>query len=559
MVKTRSQATMADSGNAELLALLAEMKKSMEAGQEEMRIGQKEMKKGMGKGQDDMRVHVETQVEGIKEHVNTCIGKIEEDVQSVKREINEVKSEVQEKISFLEKRLCDLEERPINSPPSSEVIYSRPTVKSLTFDGQTSWSIFKTQFDVVSSSNGWTGRVKASQLVASLRGSAAEVLQRIPAGNLMDLTTIERALESRFGDSHLTQFYRTELKTRRQKPSESLQVLAADVERLMSLAYTKCPLDIRESLATQYFIDAMRDEDTQHSTRLMDAKDLKSSLAYSMKYEAARTVSKTSKHHKVYVAEITDPCILGLDFLQEFNFTVDLERNEIRTGGEEIPLFSANIEFPKLCSVFAKEKNVIPARSECLIRGVTKASEHFRYAVTDSSSQISEKGVLVAATLVDLKKETIPARILSMDNKPKTMDKGAIIASYEPVVDIVARPQEFSGEHSSHSILENLEGLNEDQRTALQKLLQEFRNLFSTCDADVGHCNVIQHKINTEDCQKSFNSLKQALTTSPVLTYPRTDEDFILDTDASNEGIGAVLSQKIGNEECVIAYFSKSL
>ncbi|GFU37012.1 CCHC-type domain-containing protein [Nephila pilipes] len=177
MVKTRSQATMADSGNAELLALLAEMKKSMEAGQEEMRIGQEEMKKGMEKGRDEMRVHVETQVKGIKEHVNTCIGKIEENIQSVKREINE------------------------------------------------------TQFDVVSSSNGWTGRVKASQLVASLRGSATEVLQGIPAGNLTDLTTIERALESRFGDSHLTQFYRTELKTRRQKPGESLQVLAADVER----------------------------------------------------------------------------------------------------------------------------------------------------------------------------------------------------------------------------------------------------------------------------------------------------------------------------------------
>ncbi|GBM22032.1 Retrovirus-related Pol polyprotein from transposon 297 [Araneus ventricosus] len=62
-----------------------------------------------------------------------------------------------------------------------------------------------------------------------------------------------------------------------------------------------------------------------------------------------------------------------------------------------------------------------------------------------------------------------------------------------------------------------------------------------------------------EECEKSFNSLKQALITSPILTYPRTDKEFILDTDASNEGIGAVLSQKIGNEECVIAYFSKSL
>ncbi|GBN24863.1 Retrovirus-related Pol polyprotein from transposon 297 [Araneus ventricosus] len=60
----------------------------------------------------------------------------------------------------------------------------------------------------------------------------------------------------------------------------------------------------------------------------------------------------------------------------------------------------------------------------------------------------------------------------------------------------------------------------------------------------------------TEECEKSFNSLNQGLITSPVLTSPRTDKEFILVTDASNEGIGAVLSQKIGKEECVIAYFS---
>ncbi|KAF8795521.1 Retrovirus-related Pol polyprotein like [Argiope bruennichi] len=79
------------------------------------------------------------------------------------------------------------------------------------------------------------------------------------------------------------------------------------------------------------------------------------------------------------------------------------------------------------------------------------------------------------------------------------MVKGAAIASYEPVVDIVIHPQEFSGKQPILSILENIEGLNEDQRIALQKLLQEFQHLFSTCDADVGRCNVTQHKINTGD------------------------------------------------------------
>ncbi|GBM87520.1 hypothetical protein AVEN_155996-1 [Araneus ventricosus] len=64
----------------------------------------------------------------------------------------------------------------------------------------------------------------------------------------------------------------------------------------MSLAYAECPLDVRESLAAQYFANAIRDEDMQHSTRFIDAKDLKSALAYNMKYEGARTVSKTSKH-----------------------------------------------------------------------------------------------------------------------------------------------------------------------------------------------------------------------------------------------------------------------
>ncbi|GBL55749.1 hypothetical protein AVEN_107237-1 [Araneus ventricosus] len=235
---------MAD--NADLLALLAEMKKSMEKGQEEMKKGQKEMKKG----QEEMKNQIQGVKGKIEEVRNEVQRKIEEVEGKVQREIEEVEDKVQVKmeeveekiqvrIGDLEKRLSELEDRPINFPAKTDLTYSRPTVKSLTFDGQTSWTVFKTQFDVVSSVNGWNNFVKASQLVTSLRGSAAEVLQGIPSDKLTDLTTIENALEARFGDSHLTQFYRTELKTRRQKPGESLQVLAADVKRLMSLAYAE--------------------------------------------------------------------------------------------------------------------------------------------------------------------------------------------------------------------------------------------------------------------------------------------------------------------------------
>ncbi|GFV98111.1 retrovirus-related Pol polyprotein from transposon 412 [Trichonephila clavipes] len=63
----------------------------------------------------------------------------------------------------------------------------------------------------------------------------------------------------------------------------------------------------------------------------------------------------------------------------------------------------------------------------------------------------------------------------------------------------------------------------------------------------------------TKECEDSFLQLKEALTSSPILIYPQPDKPFILDTDASNESVGAVLSQEIDGQERVVAYWSKFL
>ena len=63
----------------------------------------------------------------------------------------------------------------------------------------------------------------------------------------------------------------------------------------------------------------------------------------------------------------------------------------------------------------------------------------------------------------------------------------------------------------------------------------------------------------TDDCQNSFETLKQALISAPILAYPKLGSKFILDTDASNSAVGAVLSQVQDNKERVIAYMSKSM
>ena len=62
-----------------------------------------------------------------------------------------------------------------------------------------------------------------------------------------------------------------------------------------------------------------------------------------------------------------------------------------------------------------------------------------------------------------------------------------------------------------------------------------------------------------QKCKEAFDRLKQLLTEAPILTYPDPQKDFILDTDASGTGIGAVLSQIQDGKKKVIAYYSRVL
>ena len=68
-------------------------------------------------------------------------------------------------------------------------------------------------------------------------------------------------------------------------------------------------------------------------------------------------------------------------------------------------------------------------------------------------------------------------------------------------------------------------------------------------------------KVNwTAKCEQAFQQLKECRCDSPVLRSPDFSRIFILQTDASDRGVGAVLSQQ--DDEChdhPIAYYSRKL
>ncbi len=60
-------------------------------------------------------------------------------------------------------------------------------------------------------------------------------------------------------------------------------------------------------------------------------------------------------------------------------------------------------------------------------------------------------------------------------------------------------------------------------------------------------------------CQGAFEALKGALVAAPMLIRPDFDKQFCLDVDWSPKGVGAILSQREGRKERVVAYASKGL
>ena len=123
---------------------------------------------------------------------------------------------------------------------------------------------------------------KAAHLKTCLTGAAAYLVWN---SEVKSYEEMKLKLRHRFGTAGRQEKFRLELKYRRRKPSETLQELASEVERLIQLSCPNKDPGLLDMLVLDCFIDALDDKKLQNMVRMKEPTTLRQALTQAMRLE----------------------------------------------------------------------------------------------------------------------------------------------------------------------------------------------------------------------------------------------------------------------------------
>ena len=176
-----------------------------------------------------------------------------------------------------------------DSSPSPRKLQStfdkRKTIKVGNYDGTTAFETFIAKFQNAANYNQWSDHDSLANMKACLSGSAANVLWDTPISKHDSLEKLIAVLSTRFGNSGMAETYRCELRTRRRAPTETLQSLHLDVQRLASLAFQGPWNEAVDVIARDAFIDALADDEFSANVREREPTSLDQAVRVAMRLE----------------------------------------------------------------------------------------------------------------------------------------------------------------------------------------------------------------------------------------------------------------------------------
>ena len=151
---------------------------------------------------------------------------------------------------------------------------TRTQVKPRTYDGTTTWKEYYGHFQRVSRSNGWTEGQKLDLLWVNLMGEALSYAENLTQEQTTTYEDLCQVLDGRFGDQHLSEVYKSELRSRRRRNGESLPALAQDISKLVQRAYPDVGRPGVDELAIEKFREALPDHEQRVAVYQSKARTL---------------------------------------------------------------------------------------------------------------------------------------------------------------------------------------------------------------------------------------------------------------------------------------------
>ncbi|XP_071153837.1 uncharacterized protein [Mytilus edulis] len=176
-------------------------------------------------------------------------------------------------------------------------------IKPCHYNGSTSWTDYLSHFEMCALVNNWSENQKGLYLAVSLMGQAQAVLGDLPSEKRQNFSDLVSALEERFAPSSQTELYRVQFKERRQRASESLPELGQSIRRLSNLAYPTAPLDVRETLGKEQFIDALVDSEMRLRIKQSRPKGLNDAVRLAVELEAYNKAENNMREGRGYLRQ----------------------------------------------------------------------------------------------------------------------------------------------------------------------------------------------------------------------------------------------------------------
>ncbi|KAJ8025240.1 hypothetical protein HOLleu_35392 [Holothuria leucospilota] len=272
--------------------------------------------------------------------------------------------------------------------------FGKPIMQPPQFDGSTNWDDYLVQFELISELNGWSPDTKALYLAAGLKGQARAILSELDAVRRRDFKELVTALGRRFGAASQTQLYKAILRNRIRQTGESIPQLAQETKRLVMQAYPDAPFDMVETLAKDYFIDALGDADTRWRVYHSRPRMLADAVTVAVELDAFRTAEFKRGSLRRPVARV-----INAKYEKEKESKGDSDKEELL---KQIRLLGENLNKTLTNTLIQLQEAMVVGR-------ISEGPQCWEYGLLEPAENFAERHcMLVANALVDPREGKIP-------------------------------------------------------------------------------------------------------------------------------------------------------